>query len=155
MTQHNDNKYCDNQRVNDLLIAYERLAEAKHIRFEVERGLDVREVAPVSDDDLAAVFRIALNHAIAGCEALPEDRERFIQVWGESFPKWIMGVVHSSAPVKLECKWGRPLEISPEMEYLFTTLERQDMMVGCCCEDGLFRLHFTYRPPSQDYAHNR
>ncbi len=63
--------WCGDSTVNAVLTAKKSLAEQKNIRF-IARA-DIQEELPFEKADICAVFSNALDNAVEGCMALPED----------------------------------------------------------------------------------
>ena len=139
---------CLNEAVNALLAEFGPVAEENGVRLTVD--MDMLPVTPLEDDILAAVFRTALEQALAACRELPEGREKYIKVYMRSFPAWCVSISNpceKKIPVDED---GYPLNARGKRgghtAFLVDTLVARKMCVGYKIKNGVFDLRFVYLP---------
>ncbi len=144
----NDNKYCDDQAVNTLLVRFEDTADSHHIRL-ITDGMDTM-FSPIDGGGLAQVLTLALEMAVELCDALPEGRERYIKLRSTSLPNWCMAISNPCGEDTRFDEDGFPLKADgaqdPRGGVLLDTLRAQHMSGCFSAEDGTFTLFFLHQP---------
>lgn len=139
---------CLNEAVNALLAEFGPVAEENGVRLTVD--MDMLPVTPLEDDILVAVFRTALEQALAACGKLPEGREKYIKVYMRSFPMWCVSISNPCEKKIALDGDGYPLNAHGERgghtAFLADTLKARKMCVDYETGEGVFEFRFFYTP---------